>query len=375
MEAVKILIVGDFCASNPSSLNIGSSLFDLMSNADLKCVNFEGPIKSNQYKSVNNNYLPQSNASPQWLIDNGFNLILLANNHSRDYGDAGLVATIDAFKDVYNLGGCYGWKDAYKVNYIEIKGIKIGLFNATSADFSALIDEWTDYNKYGSAWINHPSIPLIISDAKKNCDYLIVLPHAGVEYMDVPLPEWRTIYRNLIQAGADAVIATHPHVPQGMEIYQGKPIYYSLGNFVFDTIPPSQQLNWYKGLAVQLNIDKEGICASHYPISYSQNIVDIDFSSEMAQYIASLSSILNDPNEYMKKVDYEVSFFANKYEQWMLDSWGAIKYHPLSWKLMPRLLYRILKDRRNNNVFIHQLREESTRWCIIRSNIRKQTKA
>src|SRR5690606_3657601 len=118
--------------------------------------------------------------------------------------------------------------------FIEINGIKIGFFAGTSCDFSALKDKWTDKDKVGCSWINQIQVNNIIRTAKEQCDHLIILSHGGIEFMDVPLPEWRDRYRELIDLGADAVIGTHPHVPQGIEIYNKKPIFYSLGNFYFD---------------------------------------------------------------------------------------------------------------------------------------------
>ena len=78
--------------------------------------------------------------------------------------------------------------------------------------------------------VNH-----IILDAKKELDYLFILPHAGVEYTDAPVPELIARYRDFIDYGADGVIASHPHCPQGWETYKGKPIFYSLGNFLFNS--------------------------------------------------------------------------------------------------------------------------------------------
>ena len=80
---------------------------------------------------------------------------------------------------------------------------------------------------------------------------LIVQVHAGVELLDVPIPEWRAKYRQLIDLGADVVIAHHPHVMQGIEEYKGKLICYSLGNFYFDY--PSNHPQWNTGAMLTLD--------------------------------------------------------------------------------------------------------------------------
>ena len=102
--------------------------------------------------------------------------------------------------------------------------------------------------------VNH-----IIVEAKKQIDYLFILPHDGIEYVDVPLPETIARYRDFIDYGADGVIGTHPHCPQGWESYKGKPIFYSLGNFLFNSkegydYRATNRPHWYEGLCVTLSI-------------------------------------------------------------------------------------------------------------------------
>lgn len=283
-----------------------------MLSSDLRCVNFEGPLRIGEVESANGTYLSQSNQSPRWLVDHGFNIVSFANNHTCDFGEIGLCASVAAFDGVVTLGCGNGWNEVYRVRYVEVKGKKIGFFNATSADFSSLKDEWTDAKKYGCAWINHPSVPLMLHKAKLECDYLIVLPHAGVEFMDVPLPEWRTIYRNFIDCGADAVIASHPHVPQGWEIYKERPIYYSLGNFVFEKDSPYKIPNWYNGLIVELVFSKDGIESKNYSTLYADNKVEIDTTQERADYIKKLREYLVDDDIYLNCINEVISVFANK---------------------------------------------------------------
>ena len=185
--------------------------------------------------------------------------------------------------------------------------------------------------------------------------------------MDVPLPEWRTIYRTFVDCGADAVIASHPHVPQGWEVYNGKPIYYSLGNFVFEKNPPYTIPNWYNGLVVQLIFDENAVTATHYNTLYNNNQVELDTTVERKEYINSLEEYLSDYNAYMKRVDAVVSAFTKKYEQWMLSGIGAFKFQPFRWALLLQFLKFIGKNKRNDEIFLHQLREESTRWTIQRN--------
>jgi poly-gamma-glutamate capsule biosynthesis protein CapA/YwtB (metallophosphatase superfamily) len=86
--------------------------------------------------------------------------------------------------------------------------------------------EWSQpFDSIGCSWINHHRFNSIIKEAKTKVDYLIAITHAGLEMVDLPLPEWRDIYREMINMGCDAIVGGHPHVPQGYEIYNGKPIF------------------------------------------------------------------------------------------------------------------------------------------------------
>ena len=83
-----------------------------------------------------------------------------------------------------------------------------------------------------------------IRKGREDCDYLVVYIHWGIERNDMPEEYQRQIGKQCIDAGADLVIGSHPHVLQGIEYYNGKPIVYSLGNYVFgSSIPRTVLLN------------------------------------------------------------------------------------------------------------------------------------
>lgn len=374
MMPIQIVIAGDFCSIHPEKLKMGKRLSKIIQSADLRCVNFEGPLQRGKVESANGQYLRQSEESPNWIKDNGFNLVALANNHACDFGTDGLVASKEAFKSIRTVGCGNGWGEAYKVELINIKDKIIGILNVTSADFSSLKDEWSDANLFGCPWVNHPSVPRLLMEARKQCDYLIVLPHAGVEFMDVPLPEWRTRYRNFVDFGADAVIASHPHVPQGWEIYKNKPIYYSLGNFVFEKETKSTIPHWYTGLIVCLELYHDNITATHFCTLYENDTIELDSTGRNADHIRQIAEYLTDDSAYIEKVAEQVQDLSKKYELWMIGSYGAFQLQPLSL----RKIIHSFRFYKNNHiswkVFLHQIREESTQWVIQRNyKIKSQT--
>lgn len=92
-----------------------------------------------------------------------------------------------------------------------------------------------------------------ITAAKKLADVVIVTIHGGNEYFPYPRPGLRKMCRHFIDLGVDAVICHHPHVPGAYEVYEGKPIYYSIGNLVFDQNLPKP--GWEEGYFVELKFD------------------------------------------------------------------------------------------------------------------------
>ena len=111
--------------------------------------------------------------------------------------------------------------EAYKLSIVEKAGLKIGLLSLVHKEFGALgLDSKS--SDFGVAWSNHPKVNQLILDSKQHCDLLFVLPHAGIEDVVVPLPEWRARYKEFIDLGADAVIATQPHTPQACETKKPK---------------------------------------------------------------------------------------------------------------------------------------------------------
>lgn len=369
-NSIKILFFGDFCSSAPDEIELSGDLQGLIDSSNLNVINFEGVLQSGKVISPNKSFLKQSEFSPKWCEDNGFDIVSLANNHAYDFGREGLETTINTFSTAKVIGAG-AWHDVYKVNIVEIKGKRLGFLALTSADMSSLKDKWTDKNKVGTAWINSNEVNKLIQSCKAECDFLFIFAHAGVEHMDVPLPEWRERYREMIDLGADGVIATHPHTPQGYETYKDKPIYYSLGNFFFDKsdqiIKKHNWKYWNTGLVANLEIDLNTNNISHTGIVTLKNgnKVAIDVSTETKEYINHLNSLLDNDIVYMDRVNEGVLFFYDKYKTWMLNSFKAFEL-----KFNFKYIYvfsRMLFKKPNYKSALHQLREESTRWTIERA--------
>ena len=200
-DKVRILFCGDFMSRNPENIRISSEFGNVIKICDLKCINFEGSIALGAPKSIKGTAaLQQSIDSPAWCEGNGFNIISLANNHMLDYGQDALITTIKSFKSALTLGAG-DWDQAYQVKRADVKGLKIGFMSLAQCEFGILNDNWNNNHLCGCAWINHSKINSIIREEKKKLDYLFVITHAGIEYYDIPLPEWRDRYKEIIEIG------------------------------------------------------------------------------------------------------------------------------------------------------------------------------
>jgi poly-gamma-glutamate synthesis protein (capsule biosynthesis protein) len=364
---IKLLFAGDFCSEFPGKIELSQNILDLFNTCDFKFLNFEGPLAKGKLNIPNKTVLPQSSLSPRWCEENGFNIISLANNHSLDYSDEGLLSTKESFKKSITLGAG-DWTEAYKIKFLSCGGVRLGFIAGTSYDFASLKDKWTDIDKIGCAWINSAEINKQISENKDKCDYLFVISHGGLEYMNVPLPEWRDRYRELIDLGADAIIATHPHIPQGIEIYKSKPIFYSLGNFYFDTLGNNKPKYWDNGLLAVIEIMNDIIHYEVIPTVRNENTIDIDESKEMKQHISDITSILHDYEKYMEHVNTGVLKFYPKYQQWLLSGFNAIEMK-FNLHTILRIIYRMTfaSFKPNLKIAMHQMREDSTRWALTRA--------
>ncbi|MBE4582233.1 CapA family protein [Vibrio navarrensis] len=232
---MKIFVCGDVINLKSNHKICSPEMETVIKSCDYAICNFEAPIHSNgeKVKKIGPN-ISQLEVTPSILKQHGFDLCLLANNHMLDFGDIGLKKTIDEIRMVGMdyCGAGLSSEEAYSVKYIQQDDITISIVNVAENHQGALDNIRKD--KFGYAWINSPVLPQIIIDAKSKSNFVLLMVHAGLEGYPIPQSYWRQVYRNMCDLGADFVIGSHPHVPQGIENYGKSKIIYSLGNFYFD---------------------------------------------------------------------------------------------------------------------------------------------
>lgn len=367
----KITIFGDFKTNHNKHLCLSGELMFLLNTSDINVVNFEAPVHNNGKiipKSGPN--LCQDIESTDWLIERGFTAVSLANNHTMDYGEEGLKTTQKHFKNVPTMGVGL-WNDAYKMHtFFTSDGLRIGFICCTHCEFGTLTDKFLQHNEAGCAWTLSIEIQKLITSSKNKVDCLIVIPHGGVEYMEQPLPEWRDVYKMFIDLGADAVIASHPHIPQGWEIYKNKPICYSLGNFCFEwTKRHTAPTHWFESLCCILEVTKpHQIEMNIRPILFNQKIQYIcdNNSSDFSNYLNKINDILKDDKRYISYVnEYVKKLLPFYYQQFSRSGWN---YNIFSKGFLKGIADGFLKKGfLKSEHALNNIQCESHRWAILRA--------
>lgn len=378
-NSIRLFFCGDFC-STPSTKEIIASkeLKSKIDSCDFRVCNFEVPLKPDGVSSQKGHFF-QNDDAPSFLEGLGFNLFSFANNHAFDYGLEGWQKTMAAFQSTPFGSGKY--EDAYKVKVVEKNGIKIGFLPLCYAARFGVFDNFTDKNSYACAWVNDLKVNHVIIDAKKEVDYLVILPHDGIEYIDVPLPEIRSRYRDFIDYGADAVIATHPHCPQGWEEYNGKMIFYSLGNFLFNSKQDysfqSPLPHWYDGRCVILNVEKDSDTIQYEVINTrneGNKAISIDAGLESIKYNEVICSYLSDEELYKKHLIKVLSPIVR--DECALPSrafyCSSIKEWAKSWlRLMLNQIKR--NGQEESNINLERLMKDDTRRASVLRVIEENT--
>lgn len=251
----KIFVCGDIVNNFTDNLFCDTHLKKLIRSADYSVCNFEAPVGriGQQLTLKAGPSISQRKETITLLKEQGFELLLLANNHMLDYGVEGLKETLnEAEKQLIDtIGANFDVLSTYRPLIKNLNGIKFGFINACEAQFGQLIDD--NKQEGGYAWINHWLVDECLYKLQQEVDFIIFFAHAGLEQYDVPLIEWRERYKRLCDLGVDCVVASHPHVSQGYEQYNGKYIFYSLGNFFF---PGERSLHTDEyGYSVVLNFE------------------------------------------------------------------------------------------------------------------------
>lgn len=228
----------------------------MLDQADLRIGNLECVVATGG-EPEDKNYNFRANPRTLATLRRHFDAVSLANNHSGDFGRAAfseMLGLLDR-QGVMRFGGGRNLREAHAPLVVERHGLRIALLGYDEflpRSFEA------DHDAPGVAWSEDERVVADIRMARTihHADLVIPFMHWGWERERVANPRQRQLARLMIDAGADAVIGGHPHVTQDIEYYRGKPVIYSLGNFLMDGFDEEATTT---GWLLQLELDKRGV--------------------------------------------------------------------------------------------------------------------
>jgi gamma-polyglutamate biosynthesis protein CapA len=393
---IRLKVVGDICPGDKSILGLGvNSLMrkhgadfplhyvkDYFKDADIVLGNLEGVLS------------PSANTSretfcgiPEFafaLKEIGFSVLTIANNHIMENGVSGFNDTVDAIQAAgISICGLRGSEEFYSQPvFFNIKGLTVGIlaYNWVSTDLFKDADDCIAQSRdsvVNYSWHRTPRVDRenrrkinerncnVISDVKRlrsMVDFLVVVPHWGYEF--VHFPPYGTILEahSFIDAGADAIVGTHPHVIQGVESYKNGVIAYSLGNFIFDsrftTTKDGVVLDLALGKNVRPNISLYFTRSNNF---FQPKPVDAKSRLRLEKLMDSYSQVFGN-NTLNDALDDEKLY--KKFEKmYNILKWHNIILHFALLPLHPKIALTILKKIGTFvNLVIMKLHGNNVRW-------------
>lgn len=248
---------GQFIARKKDPFAAFSAILD---SADLRVGNLECVVAISGSPEPGKPFVLRAHPRVLPVLGRHVDAVSVANNHSGDYGPLAFEEMLGRLEtnDIAYFGGGRTLTEAHRPKVVERNGLRIALLG---------------YNEFfprsfeaqpalaGIAWSEDEQVRLDIAAARKlGVDLVIPFMHWGWEHDTVSTARQRQLARFMIEAGADAVVGSHPHVVQEVELFQGKPIIYSLGNFVFDSY--TDELH-NTGWVLKMDVDRDGVQRAH----------------------------------------------------------------------------------------------------------------
>lgn len=318
-----VLVAGDYSPMDRVAVRIDNSEFNytfgavkpLTAAADYSIVNFETTVVDR------NDLIPIEKCGPNLFCSPkaiealkfaGFDCVTLANNHFADFGHQGVARSLELLKQnkIDYVGGGLSIDEATKVLYKEIIGHKLAVLNFCEEEFTI-----ASKTQGGSAPLDWSYVIPKVVEARRNSDFVIVIIHGGKEFYNLPTPRMKRAYRALVDMGVDAVVNHHQHCYGGYEVYNGKPIFYGLGNFCFD-FRGKKDDPWNEGYMVQLafgdRIEFEIIPFYQSNGSPTLDLMDESQKAALIAKIEKLNEVIADDNRLQEEYErFSKTFFRS----------------------------------------------------------------
>lgn len=231
---------------------------DVFARADIRIANLECVVATGG-SAGDKNFTFRAHPRVLPVVKKHFDAVALANNHSGDFGREAFAEMLGLLQQsgLGKLGGGHNLSQAHEPWVVERHGLRIAFLSYN--EFMPRSFE-ADHDAPGVAWSEDEQVVDDIRKARRvhRADLVIPIMHWGWENELVANARQRQLARLMVEAGADAVMGGHPHVTQDIEHIQGKPVIYSVGNFV---MKETDNANQRRGWVLRLELDKRGVRA------------------------------------------------------------------------------------------------------------------
>ncbi|MEO5928041.1 MAG: CapA family protein [Patescibacteria group bacterium] len=283
-RAISLFVAGDVMLDRTVATRIAQSRNDAypflkiasdprFTLPDIRLVNLEGPVTSKRAppeKTIDFQFAPRF---VDVLKRVGIDAVSQANNHTLDQGRAGAEES----RQLLSKSGLIVFGD-------EVRDDTIALATTTMRGHTIA---FVGFNETSDS-INEDDAGEAMKTARASAQTVIVLMHWGEEYQNHPTIRQQERARWLINHGADIVLGSHPHWVEGISLYKGRPIAYSLGNFVFDQ---DWSVETKKGLALGLKFDQSGVTMDLYPVQIDASQPRFVDGTERTARLRDLASV------------------------------------------------------------------------------------
>jgi hypothetical protein len=370
MSEISILFTGDLCPHNriesialqSDYQSVFNDFIDVFKGNDLNVTDLECPLTllENGRRKTG----PHQKADPkciELLKYADIRLAALANNHIMDYGSAGAKDTIELCHKtgIETLGAGEDAAAARRPFITTIKEKRIAIINVADQEFLTSPDGSFQANPLDPVNTHNDII-----SAREQCDYVIVITHGGNEFYHLPSPRIKLLYRFFIDAGADAVISHHTHCFSGYEVYKEKPVFYGLGNFIYDW-PGRVHTDWNKGYSVRL-LFSDKILFDIIPLKQGNEIPGVFHlnekeENEFRQTLEARNQIIADDTKLAQAFQQYVEKVTPMYDAFIEPYFGRIHTALRHRGFLPNLM-----GRRKRLLLLNLTRCEAHREILLR---------
>lgn len=364
----KIIIVGDlfptetntpyFTQGDIKSL-FGEKLIQLFKEADLTICNLEGALTDHGEickKTGPVKVAPTSAIEAYKQL--GIDCCLLANNHATDGGHQGMIDTMRTLDNagIKHIGGGKNQNEIVRFVIQKVGGLNIGFYNVSE----------TMYNKptkdTAGAWLYDEYVVCReLEQLKKQCDYLVVLYHGGIEKFHYPSPETRKRFHRMADCGADMILAQHTHCIGCEEYYNGSYLLYGQGDFLLKNFAPGLTDT---GLIVELVIENGQVQIKKHKVKSVDNLfVRYDEQQDLSEFNSRSNKVGDEDyvyQELQKFCDKELRLYLTAFKSPSKLRLRLKRFFPKAYK---KWLYQY--NERDLMFALHTLRSEQNRETAI----------